>query len=106
MRHEFASASTIHLLLTALASRLLRLLTTHLERPSRHLTTLGSNIMLRLCQYCTFHDIKTGTDLFIWIHGCKATLVTRLAPFRSNVADFVLGAVGEVAGVGVVGHFG
>lgn len=44
--------------------------------------------------------------LFIGIHGCKATLMARLATLGSDVADLLLGAIGKISGVSVVGHFG
>lgn len=42
--------------------------------------------------------------LLVRIHAGEATLVAALTALLSNVLDVLLGAVGEVAGVLVVGH--
>ena len=41
--------------------------------------------------------------LLVRIHSGK-TALTGLASFRSDLLNFLLGTVGEVTGVGVVGH--
>ena len=43
--------------------------------------------------------------LLVLVHGGKSTRVAGLATLTGDVLDFFLGAVGEVAGVGVGGHF-
>lgn len=43
--------------------------------------------------------------LLILVHGGESARVAGLATLAGDVFDFFLGAVGEVAGVGVGGHF-
>lgn len=42
--------------------------------------------------------------LLVGVHTGEASLVTALASLLGDVGDLLLGAVGEVAGVGVVCH--
>jgi hypothetical protein len=48
---------------------------------------------------------RMETYLLIRVHGRKATRVTSLPALGRNIPHLFLGAVGEVSGVGVVGHF-
>lgn len=55
-------------------------------------------------------EIGYGEDakahLLILVHAGETARVAGLAALAGDVLHFLVGAVGEVAGVGVVGHFG
>jgi hypothetical protein len=42
--------------------------------------------------------------LLVGVHGSEASAVRRLTALLGDVLNLLFGAVGEVAGVGVVGH--
>lgn len=42
--------------------------------------------------------------LLVWVHACETTNTGGLATCLSCGLNFLLGTIGEIAGVGVIGH--